>query len=90
MKTKYFVMIIGAVIFLQSYLALMGGQGVAEVIASLAGFLAGYLILRGSRLQLRMTQPLVTGYKDWKLRRARKKFEVYLRKKDSNRDRWVH
>jgi membrane associated rhomboid family serine protease len=90
MKTKYFVMIIGAVVFLQSYLALAAGQGAAEVIASLAGFLAGYLILRGGRLQLRMSQPLVAGYKDWKLRRAKKKFEVYLRKKDSNRDRWVH
>src|SRR6185437_4949094 len=27
MKTKYFVMIIGAVVFLESYLALAGGQG---------------------------------------------------------------
>ncbi len=90
MKTKYFVMIIGAVVFLESYLALVSGHGVAEVIASLAGLVAGYLILRGGRLKLRMSQPLVAGYRDWKLRRARKKFEVYLRKKDSNRDRWVH
>src|SRR6185312_5750214 len=38
MKTKYFVIIIGAVVFLESYLALAGGQGAPGVIASLAGF----------------------------------------------------
>jgi membrane associated rhomboid family serine protease len=89
-KTKYFVLIIGAVIFLQSYMALAAGQGAAEAIAGLGGLMAGYLILRGGRLQLRVSQPLNAAYKDWKLRRAKKKFEVYLRKKDSNRDRWVH
>jgi len=89
-KVKYFVMIIGAVVFLQSYLAIAGGQGAAGVIASLAGLAAGYLILRGGRLRGRVKQPLLDGYQDWKLRRAKRKFEVYLRKKDSNRDRWVH
>ncbi len=89
-KTKYFVMIIGAVVFLQSYLAIAGGQGVAGVIASLAGLAAGYLILRGGTLRGRVRQPLLDGYQDWKLRRAKRKFEVYLRKKDSNRDRRVH
>jgi membrane associated rhomboid family serine protease len=89
-KTKYFVLIIGAVIFLQSYMALAAGQGAVEAIASLGGLAAGYLMLRGGRLQLRVSQPFNAAYKDWKLRRAKKKFEVYLRKKDSNRDRWVH
>ncbi len=89
-KTKYFVLIIGAVIFLESYMSLASGQGAVDVIASLGGLVAGYLMLRGGRLQMRVSQPLTAGYKDWKLRRAKKKFEVYLRKKDSNRDRWVH
>jgi membrane associated rhomboid family serine protease len=89
-KTKYFVMIIGAIVLLQSYMAVAARQGAAEVIASLAGLIAGYLLLRGNRLQGRISQPISSGYKDWKLRRARKKFEVYLRKKDSNPDRWVH
>lgn len=89
-KTKYFVMIIGAVVFLQSYMAMAAGQAAVEVVACLAGLVAGYLLLRGGSLKGRVKQPLLAGYQDWKLRRARKKFEVYLRKKDSNRDRWVH
>lgn len=89
-KTKYFVMIIGAVVLLQSYLAVSGGQGAAEVIVSLSGLIVGYLLLRGRMLRGRISNPVVAGYKDWKLRRAKRKFEVYLRKKDSNRDRWVH
>lgn len=91
MKSKYFVMIIGAIVFLQSYTATVGGQpnGVA-VVAHLGGLLTGYLLLRGSRLRGQVRQPVVSAYKEWKLRRAKKKFEVYLRKKDSNRDRWVH
>lgn len=89
-KTKYFVMIIGAVVLLQSYLAVAGGQGAAEVIVSLSGLVVGYLLLRGRMLRGRISNPVMAGYKDWKLRRAKRKFEVYLRKKDSNRDRWVH
>jgi membrane associated rhomboid family serine protease len=89
-KTKYFVMIIGAIVFLQSYMSLAAGVGAAEAVASLAGLVAGYLLVRGRRLQTLVGQPLASGYRDWRLRRAKRKFEVYLRKKDSNRDRWVH
>jgi membrane associated rhomboid family serine protease len=92
MKSKYFVMIIGAIVFLQSYMATVGGQqgsGVA-VTAHLGGMVAGYLWLRGRRLHFQVREPLVSGYKDWKLRRAKKKFEVYLKKQDSDRNRWVH
>ena len=92
MKSKYFVMIIGSIIFLQSYMATVGGQqgsGVA-VVAHLGGMVAGFLLLRGKRLNKQVRQPLLAGYKDWKLRRAKKKFEVYLRKQDSKRDPWVH
>ncbi len=89
-KTKYFVMIIGAIVFLQSYMSIAAGIGAVEAVASLAGLVAGYLLLRGRKLQTLVSQPLTSGYKDWRLRRAKRKFEVYLRKKDSNRDRWVH
>lgn len=91
MKSKYFVMIIGGIVFLQSYTATVGGQpnGVA-VVAHLGGLLTGYLLLRGNRLRSQVREPIVSSYKEWKLRRAKKKFEVYLRKKDSDRDRWVH
>ena len=91
MKTKYFVIIIGAIVVLQSYSATIGGQRSGlGVLADLGGLIAGYLYLRGAKLQARLRDPVVAGYKDWKLRRARRKFEVYLRKKNSDRDRWIH
>ncbi len=90
MKSKYFVMIIGAIVFLQSYMATVGGQGGVAVVASLGGLAAGFFLLRGKRLQSQIRQPITLGLKEWKLRRAKKKFEVYLKKQDSNRDRWVH
>jgi membrane associated rhomboid family serine protease len=91
MKSKYFVIIIGAIVFLQSYSATVGGQkGSVAVLAHLGGLIAGYLYLRGGGLQARLRTPVVVGYKEWKLRRARKKFEVYLRKRNSDRDRWIH
>jgi membrane associated rhomboid family serine protease len=91
MKSKYFVMIMGAVVFLQSYMSIAGGPGAGiAVFASLGGLVAGYLLLRGRRLQTQLLRPVEAGYRDWKLRRAKRKFEVYLRKRDSNRDRWTH
>ncbi len=89
-KTKYFVMIIGAVIFLQSYMAVAGGQGAMAAISGLGGMLGGYVLLRGHGMRRRLRDPITAGYQDWKLRRAKKKFEVYLRKKDSSRGPWVH
>jgi rhomboid family protein len=91
MKSKYFVMIIGGIVFLQSYMATVGGRGsTVAVVAHLGGLVGGYLLLRGRRLRSQVVQPVASGYKEWKLRRAKKKFEVYLRKQNSNRDRWVH
>jgi membrane associated rhomboid family serine protease len=91
MKSKYFVMIIGVIVFLQSYTATIGGQGSGvQVVAHLGGLAAGYLLLRGGSLRVRLRQPVVSGYQSWKLRRAKKKFEVYLRKQDHNQDRRVH
>ncbi len=91
MKSKYFVMIIAGVVLLQSYSSTVQtkGQGVA-VLAHLGGMLTGYLLLRGKRLRVQIRQPVVAGYKEWKLRRAKKKFEVYLKKQNSDSDRWVH
>ena len=91
MKSKYFVMIIGGIVFLQSYMAVVGGRGTGVVeMAQLGGLVAGYLILRGRKLQMNVQQPFVLAYRDWKIRRAKKKFEVYLKKQDSGRDRRIH
>ncbi len=84
MKSKYFVLIIGAIVFFSSF-----PVSIAQT-ALLTGMLAGYLLLRGNKLKSQIRQPIVAGYKDWKLRRARRKFEVYLKKRDSGSDRWVN
>ena len=91
MKSKYFVMIIAAVVIFQSFTAVAGGAptGVA-VMAHVGGLAAGYFLLRGRRLYAQTNMFASDSYKDWKLRRAKRKFEVYLRKNDSRRDRTLH
>jgi hypothetical protein len=33
---------------------------------------------------------MVARYKQWKMERAKRKFQVYLRKQNSDRDRTIH
>ncbi len=91
-QAKYFVLIVGAIAFLGSFQA--AGSGVSHV-AHLGGMLFGYLYLR-SRLRARRPRRHVRAslwnrleqqWRQWKIRRARRKFEVYLRRQD--RDRWT-
>lgn len=88
-KAKYFVLIIGAVAFLGSFGA--AGSGVSHL-AHLGGMVFGYLYLktRLRRRQLRAAPLLAVlrqRYRAWKFQRARRKFEVYMRKQQ--RDRWT-
>lgn len=85
-KAKYFVMIIGAVAFLSSF---GSGSGVSHV-AHLGGMIFGYAYLRARLPRLNLLAGWIRRYRDWKLRRARKRFQVYLRKHDPNRDRRIH
>jgi membrane associated rhomboid family serine protease len=88
MKAKYFAMICGAIAFLGSW---QPGSGVSHV-AHLGGMLVGYIYLK-TRLKSNLFDPVATvrrGYRDWKHRRARRKFEVYLRKRDSGGGPWVN
>jgi membrane associated rhomboid family serine protease len=90
MKAKYFVMIIGAIVFLSS-IGDTGGN--VSHFAHLGGMIVGFLYLRSGMLYKRgpgLVSSLEQSYKDYKLRRAKKKFQVYLRKKDPNSDRWVN
>lgn len=89
-KVKYFVMIIGGMTFLQSYLAVSQPGGEVAVFAHLSGMVIGYLMLRGRRLKVSIERPLESAYKEWKLQRAKRKFQVYLKKQGSDKDRWVH
>jgi membrane associated rhomboid family serine protease len=95
MKAKYFVAIIGAIAFLSSFGG--SGSGISHV-AHLGGMLIGFLYLRQLRQKRRPAYAQATGpsfslrqrYKEWKLQRARRKFEVYMKNRDRDRDRFVH
>jgi membrane associated rhomboid family serine protease len=85
-KAKYFVMIYGAI----ELLAALGtrNSGVSNV-AHLGGMAFGFLYLKMRFPTLDM-QDLRSWYRDRKLQRAKRKYQVYLRKHDSDRDRWVN
>lgn len=88
-KAKYFVMIIGAIAFLSSIGG--SGSGVSHV-AHLGGMVFGYAYLKGylGKRRWNLLEPLRRAYQRWRLERAKKKFQVYMRKQDSKPDRWVH
>src|SRR5579871_1706491 len=82
-KMKYFVMIVGAIAFLGAFTP---GNGVSDV-AHLSGLGFGYLYLKMKRVRGFAIDPLGMfreRYRAWKLARAKKKFQVYLRKNKSD------
>lgn len=84
-KAKYMVMIYGAIELLMAFSS--GNDGVSNI-AHLGGMAFGYVYLKG-RLP-RISLPDWGGaYKQWKLRRAKKKFQVYMRK-HGDRGPWVN
>lgn len=85
MKAKYFVMILGAIAFLSSFGA--AGSGVSHL-AHLGGMIFGYAYLKARFFRFDLFGALRRQYESWQLRRARKRFDVYMRKHD--RDRFVH
>jgi membrane associated rhomboid family serine protease len=91
MKAKWFVAIIGAVVLLQSFGEIASGKntGIA-VLAHLGGLVTGYFYLRGRRLYAQSNQLAAASFKEYKLRRAKKKFEIYLKKQDPRRGPWVN
>jgi membrane associated rhomboid family serine protease len=80
-KVKYFVMIVGGVAFLSSWDVNTGVSNFAH----LGGLLFGYLFLKTPRMQFDPVAPIRRQYRDWKLQRAKKKFQVYLRKQGGGR-----
>jgi membrane associated rhomboid family serine protease len=88
MKAKYAVAIFGAVAFLGSW---QPGGGVSHV-AHLGGMVFGYIYLK-TRLKRTPWHPLASlrrQVQDWKRQRAKRKFQVYMKKQQSDRDRWVN
>jgi membrane associated rhomboid family serine protease len=89
-KAKYFVMIVGAIAFMMTF-GSSGGGGVSHV-AHLGGMVFGYLYLKsGGRFRIRvgLWSALERQYQQWKLQRAKRKFQVYL-KKQRGSDRFVN
>jgi membrane associated rhomboid family serine protease len=95
-KAKYFVMIIGAIAFLSSF---GGSGGGISHIAHLGGMVIGYFYLRSLQKSRRPAYARASfgdsvraRYKDWKVQRAKRKFEVYMRQRERerDRDRFVH
>jgi membrane associated rhomboid family serine protease len=83
-KAKYMVMIYGAI---ELWMSIGPNTGVSSI-AHLGGMLFGYVYLKGPRLALRMPGAM-GAYRQWKLRRAKRKFQVYMRKQ-GGRGPWVN
>jgi membrane associated rhomboid family serine protease len=87
-KLKYFVMILGGLAF---FSVRDLNSGVSDV-AHLSGMLFGYVFLQSvKRRRFDPVTPLRESYRAWKLARAKRKFQVYLKKKQGpDQDRWVN
>jgi membrane associated rhomboid family serine protease len=84
-QAKFFVMIVAAIALLES---LNVNSGVSNV-AHLGGMLFGLLYLK-VRFPKVDSYELRRWYRDYKLKRAKKKFQVYMRKHNSGRGPWVN
>jgi membrane associated rhomboid family serine protease len=84
---RVYVLIMGAIEFFGSLGS--GGDNVSHI-THLGGILVGYLYLRRGSFLYRVRN----RYSDWKRRRLRRKFEVYMREHrdepSSRPDRWVN
>ena len=86
MKAKYAVMIFGVIEF---YYAWQPSRGVSNV-AHLGGMLFGYLFLK---VRIKGGDPIAFArdrYRNWRMERARRRFQVYLRKRGPGGDHWVN
>jgi len=86
-KAKYMVMIFAAV---ELYSTFGPNTGISSV-AHLGGMLVGYIYLKGPMPRLRFLHlPDLGGwYRQWRMQRAKKKFQVYMRKQ-GGRGPWVN
>jgi membrane associated rhomboid family serine protease len=84
-QAKYFVMIVGAMALLGS---LNMNSGVSNV-AHLGGMIFGLLYLKVRFPKLDMYE-VRRWYRNYKMQRAKKKLQVYMRKHGSGRGPWVN
>ena len=74
-KAKYMVMIYAGIELLMTFTPSNG----ISTIAHLGGMAFGYIYLKGRLPRVKMPE-IGAAYKQWKLQRAKKKFQVYMRK----------
>ena len=92
MKAKYMVMIFGAIAFLGSF----QGGGTVSNLAHLGGMIFGFIYIRTQFTRRRVAVRSSAGFdpgkwwKENKLQRARKKFQVYMNKHGSGRGPWTN
>jgi membrane associated rhomboid family serine protease len=75
-KAKYMVMIYAAI---ELILTIRPGRSGISTIAHLGGMAFGYIYLKGRVPRVKLPSA-GAAYKQWKLYRAKKKFQVYMRK----------
>jgi membrane associated rhomboid family serine protease len=78
-KMRYYVMVVGAIAFLGTFTP---SSGVSDV-AHLSGLGFGYIYIKMRRVRGLRFDPVGMArdrYKAWKLARAKRRFQVYLRK----------
>jgi membrane associated rhomboid family serine protease len=88
-QVKWFVLIIGVISFLSAFGSV--NSRVSEF-AHLGGLLFAYIFLKlpRRRQRLDLAGSLNQRYRRWKVQRAKRKFQVYLKKHGSDRDPRVH
>jgi membrane associated rhomboid family serine protease len=74
-KAKYMVMIYAGIELLMTF----GPNNGVSTIAHLGGMAFGYVYLKGRLPRVKLPE-IGAAYKQWKLQRAKKKFQVYMRK----------
>lgn len=90
MKAKWAVLIYGAIAFLFTF---GSSGGATSHVAHLGGFVTGYLLLRSGMRRTVNLNPMPRfrqWHRDWKLRRAKKKFQVYLKKTGHGRGPYIN
>jgi membrane associated rhomboid family serine protease len=84
-RAKYYVAIVGAIVFMSSFIPSSGISNIAH----LGGMVIGYFYLRFKVGPIKLDF-IGQQYHQWKLQRAKKKFQVYMRKHGSDREPWIH
>jgi membrane associated rhomboid family serine protease len=85
-KAKYLVMILAGIALFSSVTDHSSGVSYA---AHLGGLAIAFVYLRLPHLRFD-GMSLNRRYEKWRIDRAKRKFQVYMRKQDSKREPWIH